>query len=260
MNKTLPLTLTLALILSSATAFSSRNAEDGALRYKGYDELIANITPLEYRNNTYFWIDYSRTLIYSGSMLLNKEGKAVKDNNTVLIFSTAKTIHNNYGKDNIQQLKDYSTYFTSIADNEILGIENNSLEISGLYLTTATYLEKSVDSFSPDNTEKYLNYEEKLIEKMNAVYGKERKLRAYETLPAAYPSWKLLRNYQKSLGDILSGMINNRWYLTESGKTLAKEIKSRVNVKEKEPATNPLLIASALIVVVSVVLIKRIKR
>lgn len=248
MDKT-PLLLTLVLL--STVAFSSSSIEDGALRYNGYDELVANITPVEYKNSTYHWVDYSGTFLYRGSVILDENGQGVKDDKTILMFSIAKVIHNNYQRENAQYLTYLSKYFGSMSGNLVSDLANDSLEIAELSSISSGYLEGSIDSFSPDDTERYMHYETILLKKMQTTYKNSLDIES---------DGKFLKNYRDSLGDILISMIDNREYLIKSGELMSKNIKSRVSIKESESTTNILLIASAFVVLVFAVLIKRIKR
>ena len=244
MDKTKKLLLLLTLLTLTATAQNPATTE-GAHRYRGYDELIKNTTTLEYRNNTYHWIDYSKTFTYSGSALLDEKGDGVTDPNKILAFTAAKNIHENYRKENTEQITASAAYFTHITKDQ-----KDTEELTEYSQKAAQHLTKCLDSFSPDDAEEYLRYENKSIEKMNEILADYLNTESNKTDIVSYER-------QYVLITVLSNAMQNREYLLKSARELAENVEARAKAKEKEPLMNPMLIGLALIVFASAVLITR---
>lgn len=227
---------------------------DKAYEYKGYDELISNITPVEYRNRTYYWVEYSKTLVYSGSFLLDADLHPVTDNETLLAFAAADIIHKNFRRGSVEQLRDFSGYYKSLADNirdPSLGhVVNDSREISHLLHESSNHLERSIDSFSPDDAGSYLHLESMLIEKMMDAYRNVRDK----------GNSSLVSNYRNSLANIYDAVTVNRESLLKSCGFITQNILSRVSSKEEGSGTEMILIAVAVLLLVLVSFIQRSKR
>jgi hypothetical protein len=237
------------------TAFSiPQGVRDKAYEYRGYDELISNITPVGYQNRTYYWVKYSKTLVYSGSLLVDDGLHPVTDNETLIAFVAADIIHNNFGRAGVEQLRDFSRYYGSLADNihdPSLGlVVNDSREISHLLSESSNYLERGVSSFSPDDAGSYLRLESMLMGKMKE---------AYRNVGDGGNS-SIVSNYRDSLANIYDSLTLNREGLLESCGFITKNILSRVSSREEGSETEMILIVAAVLLLVLVSFIQRSKR
>ena len=254
MNRSIILITCIAL---TTIAFSiPREIENKASKYKGYDELISNITLVKYKNETYYWVEYSRTLMYSGSLLLDENSHPVRDKKILLIFSIADIIHKNFRKENVEQLREFSQYYSSLANNiRDLSPElaNDSRGISKLLLRSSQYLEKSINSFSPQDTENYLYQESKLIKKMQLAYQNSLSIKETENSV-------ILKNYQDSLVNIFGVIEGNRENLLKSGDYMSQNIQSRISSEDKRRETEMILIVITILLLIFVFFLRRPKR
>lgn len=237
------------------TAFSiPQGVRDKAYEFKGYDELISNITPVGYQNRTYYWVEYSKTLVYSGSLLVDDDLHPVTDNETLIVFAAADIIHKNFGMGGVEQLRRFSRYYDSLADNirdPSLGlVANDSRDISHLLRESSNYLEKSVSSFSPDDAGGYLHLESMLMEKIRE---------AYRNVEGRANS-SVVDSYRDSLASIYDFLTLNRESLLESCGFITKNILSRVSSREGGSETEMILIVAAVLLLVLVSFIQRSKR
>lgn len=256
MNK--PVIYLTLIILATVTFSIPQEIESKANEYKGYDEFITNISIVQYKNKTYYWVEYSRTLMYSGSILMDQDFQIVKDDKTLLIFSIAEIINKNFKKENVEQLREFSQYYESLANNiydpSIKPLANDSREISNLLSKSSEYLEKSINSFSPQDTENYLYQESRLINKMQLAYQNSLSIKETEKNSI------ILRNYQDSLAKILEALKENRENLLKSGNSMSQNIQSRISSKDKGSETETILIVITILLLTFVFFIRRYKK
>lgn len=243
----------LSLVVLAAPAFAvDADVAEKANRYKGYDELISNITAVEYKNRTYYYVTYSKSLTYSGTLLLDDKAQPVTDLQTLRLFVIADMMHKNYPPEAADQWRGFSKYFGSMAsafrDLHLTTLSDDAGEVSGLLLASSDYMEACIMSFSPDDADSYLSTESKLLTKVDSAYQNSLN---YSDSQASY-----VEDYRNSLTDLRTLLSENSAGLANAGDYMAGNMHSRLLSEEDRPFTETVLIALAALVIVFVLSIK----
>jgi hypothetical protein len=238
--------LTVLIILSCCAYALDAGVEKKAAQYKAYDELLNGITPVEYKNQTYYWVEYTRNLMPSGGLLLDNKTEAVEDMETLKLFAEADMIRKNYPPSSVEQWMQFSNYFSSASQafaKSSPAFSNDSGRIAGLLAYAAVYLNGSINYFSPEYAEKYLYYEEKAMDEMSA---------AYERTSSSDPNNPYLTEYRDSLKNIRSILQNNRDGIDKASNYTAEVMQERVAAEKNRPATDMYMIEAAVLLAVFV--------
>lgn len=239
----------LVILLISIQVFAE--VEEIANNYRGYGEEISRIMEVEYRNKTYYWIEYESVSRYSGSLIV-KGNSAVRGRNTIQIFSAAWIIHSYYIEDQAEymdSLANYLEYLSGRFSSPKFGnLSKDCREMATLARNSSLFLRNSITSFSPEDTEKYLEYDGELIERMNESY-RHSKIR-----PEAE-----VEEYRKNLKDMLDSLSSNRENLLSSSEDITEMIITRVKSESKGSQLIP-YIALSILLFIMIILIIRLRR
>jgi Tat protein secretion system quality control protein TatD with DNase activity len=233
--------------------------------YAEYNELVSNLTQVEYSGSGYWWVDFSRAMRYSGSILLDERGSPVKDENVTFIIVTGKIIEENYKKEFVEKWEEFSSSYRGVSEN--LRLIKNSLqdyddqdsvvihhfnllmedanEISDLSWKLSIFLNNSICSFSPDEAKKYLKYRDALIEKLkktdihytnaiNALQNLESDNKEKNQKEDLKEIARFIRKNQDSVKNTLEVMKSNKENLANAANLRVEEMNGRVETKEKE--------------------------
>jgi len=241
------------LFLSCAHALPD-SVQKKAADYKGFDELIDRITEVEYRNHTYYWVTYTKTLNPSGSVLLDDVTVPVDDIGTLKLFAQADMIHKNYPPESVGQWVQFSNYFitmSGIFSKSNPNASRDSRMIGELLANSGVYLNGSIYFFSPDYTQKYLAYEEQASDLMSDAYN-----RTPLGQNSAYVS-----EYRDSLQNIRMILLNNRAGLDKGGDYMSQLMQERVLSEQNRPIADTYTVGAAVALVLFVFLVvKRSKK
>jgi hypothetical protein len=198
-----------------------------AAEYKAFDELIESVTEIEYKNRTYYMITYTKTLMPSGSILIDNSSEQVEDIETLKLFSQAEMIHKNYPPGSVGQWMQFSDYFNTMSgvfSKNNPNVSQDSRRISELLANSAVYLNGSIYYLSPEYTQKYIELDREAIDLMEE---------AYERTPADEKSTYLteyrdsLKNIRRILSDNMDGIDNGGTYMAELMKERVLSEKNR---------------------------------
>ena len=229
--------------------------EQKANEYKGYDELITNITYVEYQNKTYYWVDYSRMLVYSGSLLIGPDCKAAEDGPTLELFITADMIHKNYPPESVGQWKEFSRYFDffSVAyRSSHPELSKDARNIAVSLNGSADALQCAIASYSPQATEEYLRSQDMLIEQMEAAY--------INSMNSSEESPGYLGEYKDALLNIGKTIKESRQGLTNAAGYMAGNMHLRVASEKNRPLFEIIMAGASGAVILFVLLIRLFKR
>ena len=242
----------LLLIFSASTYSVDPRAEGKAREYKGYDELITNISEVPYGNGTYYWVEYSKNLMYSGALVIDDKYGAVSEPGTLNSFVIADIIHKNYPPDTASQWRQFSDYFFSMASAHAQygrpGLANDSKEIAVLLNRSSYDLGRSVASFSPADARDYMAIESLAAEKMDAAYA--------DTINYSEKDSPYLKEYKDSLTNIKKILSGNSDSLLKSSKTLTDNMLQRIGSKANQGSTDMILMSLAAVLLVFVIVMK----
>lgn len=242
--------LVLSLIIT-AYALDGR-VEERARQYKGYDELLSNVSVVSYGNATYYWVEYEKNLMYSGALVVDGNYSAVSDVNVIKSFVIGDMIRKNYPKNTASQWQQFSGYFSSMASAFSQGrterLANDSREIADMLSKSSYLLNRSIDSFAPADAEEYMNTESRIVEKMDAAYQNTLN---YSEKDSAY-----LKEYRESLLNIRRILSENHEGLVKSGDYLAGNIRMRVVSDKNRTAMEALLIAMTILLILFILFMK----
>lgn len=242
--------LVLSLIIT-AYALDGR-VEERARQYKGYDELLSNVSVVSYGNATYYWVEYEKNLMYSGALVVDGNYSAVSDVNVIRSFVVADLMRKNYPKNTASQWQQFSGYFSSMASAFSQGkterLANDSKEIADMLSKSSYLLNRSIDSFAPADAEEYMNTESRIVEKMDAAYQNTLN---YSEKDSAY-----LKEYRESLLNIRRILSENHEGLVKSGDYLAGNIRMRVVSDKNRTAMEALLIAMTILLILFILFMK----
>ena len=236
-----------SLFLSSGHALDD-SVQKKAAEYKGFDELIDRITEVEYRNRTYYWVTYTKTLNPSGSVLLDGSNGAVEDIETLKLFSQADMIHKNYPPESVGQWVQFSNYFITMSgvfSKSNPNVSQDSRMIGELLANSAIYLNGSIVYLSPEYTQKYLAYEEQASNLMSEAYDR--------TPPGQGSAY--LTEYRDSLQNIRMILLNNRAGLDKGGDYMSELMQQRVLSEKNRPVADTYTIGATVAVVLFVFLV-----
>jgi hypothetical protein len=194
------LLLTLIMLCSAQTLAVDDSITKKASEYKGFDELIDSITEVQYHNRTYYIATYTKTLMPSGSILLDGASGPVGDLETLKLFTQAEIIHKNYPAESVGQWVQFSDYFFAMSNafsKSDPKVSQDSRRIGELLSNSALYLNGSISYLSPEYTQKYMEYDREAMDQM---------AQAYERTPAdsKTPYMGEYRESLKNIGRILS--------------------------------------------------------
>lgn len=231
----------LVIILFQAVYATDSEIEKIVREYRGYDEIISEIREIDYGNTTYHQADYTKSLMYSGSLVIDDKHNVVKDKKILTAFIIAGIIHTNYQNDSMDQWIEFAQYFETHASRleymNLHNLSNDSMEIARLMRVCAINIDRSVHDFDPYATVDYLDTEERLIGKMEAA------LVNLEESGENYP------DYKRSLVDIGEMIRTNRKFLMDSTEQMIEMLESRVAAEEnKYEKTGALIGGFALII------------
>ncbi|MBN2251039.1 MAG: hypothetical protein JW724_03075 [Candidatus Altiarchaeota archaeon] len=226
---------------------------DAAYAYKGYDELISNITEVGCDNATCYWVDYTKTLMYSGSLLLDEKGEPVTDDALLESFVVAGIIKNNYPPESAEQWSDFGGYFDSFSRNLADPVlSGDAEEIATLFEISSRHMGSCIKSLSPDNARAYLENEDLLIEAMKKARENAANYSGSDS--------RSLTEYRDSLANIGEIIEGNRESLLWGSGQMTQLIKTRVEAENKRPSTDLHLIGIGVLVILFLFLLKKIKR
>jgi hypothetical protein len=231
------------------------NASKTAGEYKGYDELIINITRIQYENRTYYWAGYSKNLMYSGSLLIGDDNSPVKDVKLLELFSIADMIHKGYPPESVKQWTGYSSYFAYMSlvfKATHPALSEDAMEISVNFNESAEYMNASIQSMSPDSVAGYMRSQGLLLEMMAKSYVNAEN---YSAASSPY-----LAEYKESLGNIWGTMKESRDGLSNAGGMMAENIHTRVVSEKDKPFAETALIAISVGVLVFLFILRKLKR
>jgi hypothetical protein len=246
--KQMILSLTLICLFLSCGHALPDSVQKKAGEYKGFDELIDRITEVEYMNRTYYWVTYTKTLMPSGSVLLDDETRPVEDIETLKLFAQADMIHRNYPPESVTQWVQFSNYFNTLSgvfSKSNPSVSRDSRMIGELLANSAAYLNGSISCLSPEYTQKYLAYEEQASDLMSA---------AYDRTPADEGS-EYLTEYLDSLKNIGRILSDNREGLDKGGEYMAELMAERVLSEKNRPAADIYTIGAAVALILFVFLV-----
>ena len=201
-----------SLFLSCSYALDD-SVQKKAAEYKGFDELTDSIITVEYRNHTYYWVSYTKTLMPSGSILIDNETGAVGDIETLKLFSQADMIYKNYPPESVGQWVQFSNYFSTMSGvffKSDPNVSRDSRQIGELLANSAVYLNGSISYLSPEYMQKYLEYDREAMDLMSEAYERtpENKNSAYLT-----EYRESLKNIRRILSDNMGGIENGGTYM-----------------------------------------------
>jgi hypothetical protein len=207
------LLLAIACLFSSCCHAIPDQVQKKAEEYKAFDELIESVTEIQYMNRSYYMITYTKTLMPSGSLLIDSNFGQVEDIETLKLFSEAEMIHKNYPAESAGQWVQFSDYFNTMSGVFSKGspnISRDSRVIGELLANSAIYLNGSIAFLSPEYTQKYLEYDREAIDHMAEAYERtpENKNSAYRT---EYRD--SLKNIRRILSDNMDGLDNGGTYM-----------------------------------------------
>lgn len=225
----------LFLIIPTATAYFIGEEIDGvANKYKGYDEILLNITKTEYRGETYYWVDYSKNLQYSSSILLDKKGNTVEDKQKIFFFALAKIINQNYPKQGVENWKIFSENYERVSGSLPGNLSTDAKQISRLFAESATHMEKSIDNYSPDSAEKYFETNKKIIDLMSESYQRAKKENRSQ----------LTEEYENSLTAIHPQLVDERKNIAQGADYIAETASLRVAEEKNRQGTETIIYAA----------------
>jgi hypothetical protein len=218
-----------------------------AAEYKGFDELIDQISEVDYRNHTYYWVTYTKTLNPSGSVLIDNATGPVTDIETLKLFAQADMIHKNYPAESVGQWVQFSSYFifTSNTFSKSSSVSKDSLRIGELLGLSAIYLNGSIKYLSPEYTEKYIFYEGQAIELMNE---------SLERTPEDENSASLTE-YRDSLTNIRRILSDNMKGIETGGSYMAGLMEERVLSEKNRSAADIYTVGAAIALLLFVFLV-----
>jgi hypothetical protein len=234
------LVLILIVVFSAQCLAVDESVTKKASDYKGFDELIGSITEIQYLNHTYYMVTYTKTLMPSGSILLDDAGP-VEAVETLKLFTQADMIHKNYPAESVGQWIQFSDYFIAMSNafsKSDPNVSQDSRRIGELLGNSALYLNGSIYYLSPEYTQKYLEYDREAMDQM---------AQAYERTPAdgKTPYMREYRDSLKNIGNILS---NNEKGLETGGTYMSMLMHERV-LSEKNRTTADIYTVGATIAV-----------
>ncbi len=233
----------IVLILLSCCSYAlDTGIEKKAAEYKSYDELLDSITPVEYNNQTYYWVCYTRNLMPSGGLLLDNETKPVEDMETLKLFAEADMIRKNYPASSVEQWMQFSDYFNAASNSFVQGspvLSNDSRSIAELLTYSAVYLNGSIRYLSPKYAEKYLFYEGRVMDEMSAAYERAS---SSSDQNSAY-----LNEYRDSLENIRTILVTNQEGIDKAGNYTATVMQERVAAERNRPAADMSMIGAAVL-------------
>lgn len=250
MNKKILLAFIVLVPLSQAY-FINPEIDGIANKYKGYDEILLNITRTEYRGESYYWVDYSKNLAYSSSVLLDGRGAPVSDKQKIFFFALAKIINQNYPRQGIENWMIFSENYERISAYLPADLSSDAKELSKLFKESAGYMEKSIEFFSPDDAEKYFTTNKKIIDLMSE--SNDRASRGDRS--------QLVNEYVNSLNILRPQLIEERKNVAQGADYLAETASLRVLEEKSRQKTEETIIAFTfligLITAVLIILKKR---
>lgn len=246
MKQMIILLLMVCLFLSCGHALQD-SVQKKAGEYKGFDELIDGIIEVEYANHTYYWVTYTKTLMPSGSVLLDETGP-VGDIETLKLFTQADMIHKNYPPGSAGEWTQFSNYFftmSGVFSSSYPNVSKDSRRIGELLANSAAYLNASIGYLSPEYTEKYLSYEEQASVLMSE---------AYERTPVDEGS-DYLTEYRASLVNIRRILSDNKGGLDKGGDYMAALMQERVLSEKNRTSADIYTVGAAIAVLLFVFLV-----
>lgn len=251
----------------------------GAQVYAGYNEVVSNITQVSYGNKTFWWIDYSKYMGYSGSLLLDDRATPVTDRKLLETITTAWLIHRDYDERSVwgwldfsesynllsSELSDLGGHLTTSGFKDTYLVENlasDSKDVGVSAYNMALYLNKSIRSISPTECGIYRSYENQTINKLTEVNTLcERIINCLEeylwennsAIKTRNHVINSVRRYQKGVGGNLDVMQSNREAVDNYVDDIVDDIYTRATAKGREPQYTSLIFI--IILITSVILL-----
>ncbi|MEM4347630.1 MAG: hypothetical protein QW802_03485 [Candidatus Altiarchaeota archaeon] len=244
------------LFLQGSILLPAEDIKQKVQNYAEYDELVSNLTEVNFSGKKYWVADFSRMMRHSGSLILNDEGFPVKDENVTFVIVAARIIKENYRSKMVKSWEEFSIFYHQLSEN--FNLMKNSLkdfensksliylnilindanEISDLSQKLSISLNKSIYFFSPDDAGRYLKYENILIEKLEEMGSHyDNAINSLENRSSVKELEQLLRENRASLKNTLEIMNSNRGNLNNVANLMVKEMVLRAVTKEKESTT-----------------------
>lgn len=241
--------LSLAILTSSVFAATEEEIEKTAREYKGYDELIKNISTVEYHNGTYYWVEYSRNLAYSSSVVLDENLSPVKDDWDIKVFTVAEVLNKNYPPQSAEEWKNFADYFNSISgyfnqSSNSSQQASDSNEIAAVLYDCSSHLNNSIKSYSPQDAEIYLSSEVKAIKLMETAHANYIRAKADGVVN--------MDDYDNSLVNIRQILVANENNLDKASTQLNRYSQSKIMSPNDKQNAEILLTAAGALVMLAV--------
>ncbi len=251
----------------------------GAQVYAGYNEVVSNITQVSYGNEIFWWIDYSKYMGYSGSLLLDDQATPVTNRNLLKTITVAWLIHRDYDERSVWGWLDFSESYnlfsselnnlgehlttTGFKDTYLIeALAADSKDVGVLTYNLALYLNKSIHSISPTDCGSYRSYENKTINKLmeiNTLCERiikclgEYSVEDNSDIKTKNHVINSVRRYQKGVGGNLNVMQSNREAVDNYVDNTVDDIYNRATAKGREPYYTHLIFI--IILITSVILL-----
>jgi hypothetical protein len=221
--------------------------------YKGYDEILSNITVVGYNNQTYYLVSYTRNLQFSGSIILDGEGNGVTDSTINRAFFAAEILHQNYPAESTSMYTSFSGHYTDLANSLSGNLSADAKDIASLMGECASTMSEAIASFSPDAAGRYLQADDQLRAKMilAQIHLSQANISVNETIS----------EYQESLNYIYPQLEASRKNLNTGVDYMTSNAESKIIGKHKESeidfGINAVIISIIILVAVGVLLKKK---
>lgn len=164
MNPKISVIFTILILSSLGCGLSHEEITGAANNYKDYNEFIENVTEFKFNNESHFVIDFSSRGYPSGCIILNNEGRVVK-NRTIISAILLMRILKNYDKDTIDSwarisssLKSFSSHYSG--DKPLSEI---FLDLSSMSDEAHSHLKRCVFDSSPSDALDYITLEKRIL-------------------------------------------------------------------------------------------------
>ncbi len=272
----------LLCIILPAMSFGAAAGDEivaGAQVYAGYNEVVSNITQVSYCNETFWWIDYSKYMGYSGSLLLDDQTTPVTDRKLLKTITTAWLIHRDYDERSVWGWLGFSESY-NLLSSELSGLgghltaagfkdtylikdlASDSKDVGVSAYNMALYLNKSIRSISPTECGSYRSYENQTINKLmevNTLCGRiincleEYRWENNSAIKTRNHVINSLRRYSNAVNGNLNVMQSNREAVDNYVDDTVDDIYTRATAKRREPQYTGLIFI--IILITSVILL-----
>jgi hypothetical protein len=252
--KILPIVLVLILAQGVYGYFIDEKIDSAGQKYKGYDEILSNITSVGHNNQTYYLVSYTRNLQYSGSVILDAQGNGVIDLTTNRAFFAAQILHQSYPPESTAMYSSLSSHYSEIAKSLPDNLSSDANKIAELMSICASRMGDAIASYNPDAADRYLQTEDQLMSKMSEA-------EAHLSQINFTSDDKIIIEYQQSLYEIYPQLEAGRKnmnsavdYMTSNAES---KIAGKIRESEIELGMNIVMVLILILIVIGVFLKKK---